>query len=186
MPPKSKKEAENVADGSVNEDPAVAAARAERERIQTDERKLFERNETIDRRRVEAMEQVGLKIIQFEKEKRLDPSGWANKTANKGPKIVRVKLLVGNRGIPQETLEVPIIDGETTVLLLKNGIRDAAVKAGHLAETYAPEQQRLYFQTKEISVPDEYNCSLASLGIHAGSSIQVALDTPTTIPSHLR
>jgi hypothetical protein len=185
MPPKSKKETENVAE-TVFEDPAVAAARAERERLQGEERKIFERNETIDRRRVEAMEQVAMKILQYEKEKRLDPTGWAVKTAYKGPRMIRVKLLVGNRGIPQETLDVPISDGETTVLLLKNGIRDAAVKMGHLATTYAPEFQKLYFQTKEISVPDEYNCSLASLGIHVGASVQVSLDTPATMPSQVR
>jgi hypothetical protein len=185
MPPKTKKEAESVSEPSI-EDPAVAAARAERERVQGEERKVFERNETIDRRRVEAMEQVGAKLIQFEKEKRLDPVGWAAKTTYKGPKIVRVKLLVGNRGIPQEILEVPIVEGETTVLLLKNGIRDAAVKLGHLAETYDPQHQRLFFQTKEVAVPDEYNCSLASLGIFVGSSLQVSLNIPTAMPSHLR
>jgi hypothetical protein len=185
MPPKTKKEAESVSEPSI-EDPAVAAARAERERVQGEERKVFERNETIDRRRVEAMEQVGAKLIQFEKEKRLDPAGWAAKTTYKGPKFVRVKLLVGNRGIPQEILEVPIVEGDTTVLLLKNGIRDAAVKLGHLAETYDPQHQRLFFQTKEVSVPDEYNCSLASLGIFVGSSLQVSLNIPTAMPSHLR
>ena len=185
MPPKSKKEVENVVE-SATEDPAVTAARAERDRIQGEERKAFERGETTDRRRVEAMEQVGLRVMQHEKEKRLDPTGWTNKTANKGPKVIFVKPLVGNRGIQQQTFRVPANDADVSVLLFKNGIRDEAVRLGHLAATFAPEHQKLYFMTKEIAVPDEYNCSLSSLGIFAGATVHVALEVPPTIPSNVR
>lgn len=185
MPPK-KKEVEVVE--QVIEDPAVLAAKAERERIQGEERKVAEKNELIDRRRVEAMEQVSWRCVLQEREKRFDPAGWSAKVAFKGPSRVFVKPLSGNRGIPQQILSVPIA-ADTTVLLLKNAIRDEAVKAGNHPALFAPERQKLHFLTKEVVVPDEYNCAISTLGINAGSTVHVALDAASNlkdlVPSQL-
>lgn len=165
------------------EDPALIAARQERERAQAEERKVMERNELYDRRRVEALEQVAWKAVYHEKEKKLDAAAWAAKVAPKGPVFLWIKPLVGNRGMQHQALRVPVQSlSETSVLLLKNAIRDEAVRTlGALPLQFAPEKQKLYYLTKELHVPDELNVTLASLGIQSGATLHVSLDMPNSV-----
>lgn len=182
MGPKKKQEEAPAPEPTVLEtDPNVIAAREAAERQKQEECKLFERNEMIARRRVEAMEAVGWRFLLAEKERRLDPAGWENRVASKGPSYVIVKLLCGNRATPQRTIRVEI-NGETNILLLKNAIRDEAVRFEFPdAETaFAPERQKLHYLGKEVVAEDEVHFSLKDADINAGATVHLSLH-PATI-----
>lgn len=186
MPPKKGSSAAAAAEAqqspmspeSANDvDPAVNAAREAAERQAAEDRKIFERNELIARRRVEAMESVGWKCVLSEKERRLDPEAWAQRTATKGPMYIYVKTLTGNRAVPQQAFRV-IINSEMTVLLLKNAIRDEAVKLRlhEKPESYFdPSRQRLQLFGKDVPCEDEYNLTLKAAGILSGTTVHLSL-----------
>ena len=169
MPPK-KDNKNDVPEPVVELDPAVVAA-------QLEDRKLFERNEIIARQRVEAMESIGWKCVLNEKEKRLDPAGWAEKTAVKGPTFVYVKTLTGNRAIPQLNFRVPV-SNKMTLRELKEAIKAEAVYRSpnpNAVAWFEPNRQTLYLFNKEINCDDEYNVTVKDANVTHGCTIQLAL-----------
>lgn len=154
-------------------DPAVVAT-------QLEERRQFETTEAISRQRVGAVEAVGWRCVLAEKEKRLDPKGWNERNGIKGPYYVYVKLITGNRAIPQLNLKVPI-DAKTTLNMLKQSIKaEAAKQLLHpaLEAWFAPSCQKLYAFGKEIDCSDEFNALAKDQGIQHGCSIHISLQTP--------
>ena len=185
MPPKKVvSETPAVDPTPVVEDPATILAREMRERQFQDDRRLFEKNEMMARRTVEAMEQVSWKCVYYEKEKRLDPTNWALKNANTSPTFVFIKRLVGNRAIPQQFMKIPITD-TTTVGALKSSIHVEFVKSSgaigpQLSASFAPDKQRLYVNGVELksTQADEL---LKNVGVHSTGTVHVAFTVPATV-----
>ena len=193
MAPKKGKEVEQANLEPVVEDPATIAARAERERLMAEDRKSFERQELIDRRRVESLEQVGLRIIYMEREKRLDPAAWSAKVGPSQPKVAQilVKPLIGNRATLQQVLTVRFTPSETNLLMLKCKIRDEATSLGLHPALFATERQKLFLLNKEVGVGgDDQHTMASTVGVHHGVTVHVALEMPASqsellIPSKL-
>ena len=189
MPPK--KPAQEVVQqdvAPVADDPAAILAREMRERQCQEERRVFEKNEMMSRRTVEAMEQVSWKCVYYEKEKRLDPAAWANKTAVVSPQYVVVKRLVGNRAIPQQVIKIPTTD-QMTIGQLKSSIQQEFVKmqmalsaAASSTASFAPEKQRLFTNSGEVK-PASQDDLIKSLGIHSMSTLYVAFAVPANLAS---
>jgi hypothetical protein len=177
MAPKKAKEAEvKEPQEQLIEDPAAQAAREQRERLLAEERRVFERNEIIARRRIDAMEQVGWKCLLLEREKRTDPNGYASKVSRKAPPSVVVKLLTGNRAVPQRIFHIPVADA-TTVTDLKLAIQKQAVELGLHPQLYEADRQKLFVFGKDVAV-DETNTTIKSLGIGDGAMVHLALVAP--------
>ena len=187
MPPK--KPAQEVVQQDLApaaDDPAAVLAREIRERQCQEERRAFEKNEMMARRTVEAMEQVSWKCVYYEKEKRLDPAAWANKTAVVSPQYVVVKRLVGNRAIPQQIAKIPVTD-QMTVGQLKIAVQQEFVKlqiainvAVTASATFAPEKQRLFTNGSEIKSSSADDL-VKNVGIHSMSTVHVAFAAPTNL-----
>lgn len=170
MPPKEK-QPPPPPEPPVELDPAVVAA-------QYEERRHFETGESIARQRVGAMEAVSWRCVLAEREKRLDPKGWSERNTVKGPYFVYVKLMTGNRGIPQLNVKV-IIEAKMTVNLFKQAIKAEAAKAMYhpAVETwFAPACQRLFAFGKEIDCSDEFNALLKDVGVQHGCSVLLSLN----------
>jgi hypothetical protein len=142
----------------VEETPAAKAAREAQERQQAEDKKTFERNELVARRRVEAMEAISWRCVLCEREKRVSPDTYGLKTANDAPQQVWVKLVTGNRGIPQQTMRLPVAP-EMTFGALKEAVQRHAVNASatkSIAQWFSPEYQVLHLYGKELGAePDD-------------------------------
>lgn len=170
------------------DDPNVLAQREAQDRAHTEQRNLLDHDEMLARRRVEALEKVDFKCVHWELEKKLNPEKYREQTTHKGPFVIHVKLLTGNRAIPQNAMRVTLPDGEdTTLLLLKTHIRDQALRAGHSAERYLPSGQRLFVLGKEIVSNDDHSATLKQLKIHPGCTVHLALAVPVqrALPSQI-
>ena len=135
---------------------------------------MFERTELISRRRVEAMEVVSWKCIGNEKERRIDPEAWVQKTSVKGPSFVFAKLLTGNRAIPQQLFKI-YITNQMSLLDLKGKISEEAVKNGNHPLKFAPNLQKLFLFGKELQGVDDGNTTVSAAGIPHGSTLHFAL-----------
>lgn len=165
MPPKAAKNEPPPPEPPQEIDPAVIAAREAMDRKHTDDRKAFERTELVARRRVEALEAISWKCVYAEREKRLNPAAWDKKVANTTPQHVTVKLLTGNRAIPQQTWMIPVSD-DLTLLALKERIR---ARAGEVSATrslrqwFSPEFQSLLLYGKEVGASEDETSTVATI-----------------------
>uniref|UniRef100_A0A7S1W7M8 Uncharacterized protein n=1 Tax=Neobodo designis TaxID=312471 RepID=A0A7S1W7M8_NEODS len=139
-------------------DPSVIAAREAMDRQHAEDRKAFERGELEARRRVEALEAVSAKCVVWEKERRLNPASSEKRTqAAPGTEKVFIKLLTGNRAVPQQTYEFPF-EADMTMGALKKKIFAAAGERGAtraLRGWFAPANQTLMLSGKELGAPEE-------------------------------
>ena len=170
------------------DDPNVLAQREAQDRAHAEQRGVVDHDEMLARRRVEALEKVDFKCVQWELEKKLNPEKYREQTTHKGPYIVHVKLLTGNRAIPQNAMRISLPEGEdTSLLLLKTHIRDQALRSGHSAERYTPSGQRLFVFGREIVADDDHSSTLKQLKVHPGCTLHLALAVPPhrALPSQI-
>jgi hypothetical protein len=140
-------------------DPSVIAAREAMDRQHQEDRKAFERGELEARRRVEALEAVASKCVVWEKERRLNPAAPEKRSAAApGTEKVFVKLLTGNRAVPQQCYDFPFAS-DLTMGALKKALFSAAGERGStraLRGWFAPANQTLLLNGKELgAVEDE-------------------------------
>lgn len=180
----TKKKHDDKTPTPVPDDPNILAQREEQEKKNAEQRTAFENEELTVRRRIEAMEDVDLRFVLADRDRRLDPETYKARTTQKGPLQLHVKLLTGNRAIAQQNFDVTLPEADVSVLLLKVLIRDEAMRRGQPADRFAPSNQRLFAFGKDIAVADEQRTGIKSLGIYPGASIQMALSagTVTSIP----
>lgn len=156
MPPKNAPPPPPVPEPAIELDPAVIAAREALERNQAEERRDFEVGENNARGRIQEIEDISWRCVAFEKEKRFNPQAWEKKTANPTPYYVWVKLLTGNRAVPQQRFKLPV--NETMMFsTLKDLIYQRAAKnpaTASIAAWFEPEYQGIILYGKEIGAPE--------------------------------
>jgi hypothetical protein len=139
-------------------DPVAIAAREAQERKNAEDRKAFERVELEARRRVEALEGVSAKCVLWDKERRLNPAAWERRAApNAGTEQVYVKLLTGNRALPQQNYVLPLT-ADLTLGGLKKLIQQRAGENGAtraLRGWFVPENQTILLNGKELGAVEE-------------------------------
>jgi len=177
------------------EDPEVTLARELRERQNAEDRRNVERDELLDRRRVEEMEQVAMKLTGMERAKLIeDPAKSAQTKSERGPSVVYVKRLLGNRAMAPQNFVIPI-DERTTLLGLKQAIQDQLLRQGSRVSptVFAPERQRLYCLQQEViaPTPEAAQQPLKHFHINPGATVYVAVvyiaQGPTdAVPSKFR
>lgn len=184
MPAKRRNKDDGNSPTPVPDDPDYLAKREAEEKRNAEARRCFEDEETIIRARIEAMERVDKLIVDAERERRLDPEAFAQRTAIKGPARVNVKLMTGNRAIAQQNFVVTLPEPDVSILVLKVLIRNEAMRLGHPAERFAPSAQRLFAFGKDLTAADEQRTGIRSFGVGPGSTIQMALaaGSATTFP----
>ncbi len=138
------------------------AEREAMERQHAEDRKSFDREELLTRRRVDAMEAVAWRFLFSEKERRLAPERWAQKYGPPpgtvpGQQTIYIKLMNGNRALQPLSLAITNATKDTTVAQLKELIRAqvAAMPACPISESWITpsDRIRLFFNLKEIPPP---------------------------------
>eukprot|EP00744_Colponema_vietnamica_P019381 GILI01027415.1.p1 GENE.GILI01027415.1~~GILI01027415.1.p1 ORF type:complete len:215 (+),score=30.65 GILI01027415.1:38-646(+) len=168
----------------VPDDPNILALREAQEKKNAELRAAFENEELTVRRRIEAMEDVDLRFVLADRDRRMDPESYKARTTQKGPLQLHVKLLTGNRAIPQQNFDISLPEPDVSLLLLKVLIRDEAMRKGQSADRFAPSNQRLFAFGKDIFASDEQRTGIKSLGIFPGTCLQMALaaGNATSVP----
>lgn len=159
MAPKKQDPTPPPPDPVVDLDPSAIAAREAQERRNAESRKNFERTELEARRRVEALESVAVKCVLWEKERRMNPAAQdANNKRNGGANdVIYIKLLTGNRAIPQQCYTLPFVPTQT-MMEAKKQIYQRAAETGStraLRNWFAPEYQTLILNGRELGTATE-------------------------------